>query len=183
MEWVASDGRKGKLTGHGKARTHSARSRKASSEKGEKSKEDKKDKAKDGDAAEDENPHAFTADEDSRMLEWKAGNNNLPWTKFGDEIGKTKEQCKERWNQIKPKDGYQNAGKEQGGGGGKGNQGAGGGGGGGNHQQQDQPKLTKRERKAQKQGQDQSKLPAVTGKMAGATTYPETTTPVAEATC
>jgi hypothetical protein len=69
VEWAASDGRKGKLTGPGKTRSHSGKNRKASSDKGEVKKEDtsKEDskKATGGDAgAEHENPHKFTPEED-----------------------------------------------------------------------------------------------------------------------
>ncbi|KAL5116513.1 hypothetical protein ACEQ8H_005634 [Pleosporales sp. CAS-2024a] len=151
VEWAASDGRKCRLSGQGQARSRGEKKAKASSEKGDKdvkesNKENQKPKEDPGDTADDENPHGFTKEEDERMLEWKAANDNKPWLVFAEEIGKTVEQCKERFRRIRPKDGNQNANKEQGS-----KDGGGGGKGGGNHAQQNSQKMSKREKKEAKQ--------------------------------
>jgi hypothetical protein len=153
VEWVASDGRKGKLSGHGESRSHGEANKKVPSEKGGDAPKDwkNKDNKKEKVMAEDDNPHGFTKDEDEKMLEWKATNSNKPWTTFADEIGKSADQCKERFKQIRSKDSNQNTSndKSNGGGGGKGggngggqNNGGGEGGGG------DQQNLTKKQKKA-----------------------------------
>jgi hypothetical protein len=132
VEWVASDGRKGKLTGPGKTRSHRSRSRKASSEKGAKtagcsekkdSQKENKTNGKDGKndannnvANDKDDPPGWSAEEDQKLLDWKAEHKNGPWLKCADEIGKPQFQCKERWKQIQPKSNDQNAGKAQGGG-------------------------------------------------------------------
>jgi hypothetical protein len=152
VEWAASDGRKGKLNGPGKTRSHSGKSGNASSEKGDKPTKDETKKQERKDAAEDENPYNFTPEQDKQLLEWKAANGSAPWAKCAEEIGKSTDQCKERFKQIRPKDENQGAPKETGGGGG------GNGGGGGQQQQQGQQKLTNKEKKAlKKQNQDQNK--------------------------
>lgn len=151
VEWAASDGRKGKLMGPGKTRAYGEVERTATSEKGAQAvkgrqvkKNDNQGEA-DDDAGEDENPHGFTKEEDEKMIEWRIANDGKPWQTFADDIGKTKEQCRERFKHIQPKDFGEKVKAQKGGDGG-------GGGGGGQQNQQQEKKLTKKEKKAMRQG-------------------------------
>jgi hypothetical protein len=153
VEWTASDGRKGKLMGPGKARTEDNGSKKAVSEK-------------DGnagtvaaavatvaagaEAADDNNPHGFTAEQDKQVVDWKSKNVGKPWALCAEEVGKSGDQCKERFKQLNAKNGNQGGGNDQGG---KTE-------GGDTQQDSSQKKLTNRERKAAnkeyKQGKGQN---------------------------
>lgn len=46
----------------------------------------------------------WTEELDRKLLEWKAHNHTKPWHIIGHELGKAKEECKERFQLIKPKD-------------------------------------------------------------------------------
>ena len=46
----------------------------------------------------------WTEELDKKLLEWKAHNHTKPWHIIGHELGKGKEECKERFQLIKPKD-------------------------------------------------------------------------------
>ncbi|KAH7395383.1 hypothetical protein DE146DRAFT_106446 [Phaeosphaeria sp. MPI-PUGE-AT-0046c] len=149
VEWAASDGRKGKLTGPGKTRAYGEVMHTAPVEKGGQAttgrptENSEAGKAGNGDGGEEDNPHGFTPDEDNKMIQWKTANPSGQWKIFADEIGKQPSQCKERWRQIQPKDNDQNPGAQQGRKGGCGPQ---------NQQQPQEKKLTKKEKKALKQG-------------------------------
>jgi hypothetical protein len=161
VEWVASDGRKGTLTGPGKARAQDISGRKPSSDKGTKVEEapDKRGERKENKAIEmenvkgkekandldDDNPDGWTAEEDKKLLDWKAENGTKAWALCAGEVGRPQHECKERWKHIQPKSGDQNVGQAQ-----VGSQDAGqvqGSSGGGQQQQQ----LTKKGKKALKQ--------------------------------
>jgi hypothetical protein len=45
----------------------------------------------------------WTEELDKKLLEWKAHNHTKPWHLIGNELGKAKEECKERFQLIKPK--------------------------------------------------------------------------------
>lgn len=128
--------------GPGKMRAYSEEVRKASSENGGQEKKTDHQGEDDKDAGKDENPHGFTKDEDEKMIEWRIANDGKPWQTFADGIGKTKEQCRERFKQIQPKDFGEKVKAQKGGGGG----------GGGQQNQQQEKKLTKKEKKAMRQG-------------------------------
>ncbi|KAH8704424.1 hypothetical protein GQ44DRAFT_778111 [Phaeosphaeriaceae sp. PMI808] len=113
IEWAASDGRKGKLTGIGRTRSASEKGNKSSLEKDAKNSGQKEEQAKAENTQDSDNPHGFTAEEDKRMLDWKAGNATTAWKGFADEIGRQVHECRERFKQIKPKDEGQSAAKPQ----------------------------------------------------------------------
>ncbi|KAG9203873.1 hypothetical protein G6514_002034 [Epicoccum nigrum] len=57
----------------------------------------------------------WTEELDKKLLEWKAHNHTKPWHIIGHELGKGKEECKERFQLIKPKDWRPASGAKQGG--------------------------------------------------------------------
>jgi hypothetical protein len=95
----------------------------------------------------DNNPHGFTGEDDKKMLEWKSNNATKPWTMFAAEIGKTSDQCKERFKQIKPKDWKPNDAKGKSGGAGD----------------QKQSKKDKKQNQTWNQGQSNKKNDEATG--------------------
>ncbi|KAF2855897.1 hypothetical protein T440DRAFT_385452 [Plenodomus tracheiphilus IPT5] len=129
VEWTASDGRKGKLTGSGRQRLTAAslakvdsakeangaktNSKKAATEKAASeaggmfglfdapdndTKSDKKDQSKDDNASD------WTQQQDERLMKLKTENPNLSWSEIAVEVGKSADQCKGRFKNIKPKD-------------------------------------------------------------------------------
>jgi hypothetical protein len=76
------------------------------------------DNAKDDDNAA-EGSSDWTADQDAELMKFKSENASMSWEAIAEKLGKgTKESCKTRFNEIKPKD-WKPQGKGQGGGGGK----------------------------------------------------------------
>ncbi|CAO2654992.1 Nn.00g117250.m01.CDS01 [Neocucurbitaria sp. VM-36] len=145
VEWAASDGRKGKLTGTGRQRLTAASLAKVPSER--RSAKDALDvkveekkaatenaasmigglfggldldgAAAGGDAKKDGNDSAntWTAEDDKKMMDWRNENPNAPWLSFAEEIKKSVAECKDHFRQIKPADWKPNAAKAKGGGG------------------------------------------------------------------
>lgn len=162
IEWAASDGRRGALTGKGKLRLTKAALAKVPAQpapaNGANTPASKKKLVSvansaaaggggdflgalwsafpDANAAEDDqkqdapNPHGFTEEQDKDLMRLKTENVGQSWAKIGETVGKSGDHCKERFNQIKPKDwkpaNVQGKGKNKGGGeGGKKNKGQG----------------------------------------------------------
>lgn len=125
VEWAASDGRKGKLTGPGTVRLseHHVSSKKGSVKGGTAKAQEKANVGGDDGpglfglfdgplAGNDDNTPApkpttssdWSQEDDKRLMDWKSENPSAAWQVFAGEIGKTKEQCQERFKEIKPKD-------------------------------------------------------------------------------
>ncbi|KAF9694499.1 hypothetical protein EKO04_007653 [Ascochyta lentis] len=122
IEWTASDGRRGRLTGQGKPRLTPANLAQVPSGKVSVKATSKKDAAEDdvcgflGGAMFDEAPAAtandktaqndtsannsWTAEQDKKLMNMK--NENKSWTEIVEDIGKDQKQCKDRFNKIKP---------------------------------------------------------------------------------
>ncbi|KAJ4368403.1 hypothetical protein N0V83_006760 [Neocucurbitaria cava] len=134
IEWVASDGRKGKLTGAGRQRLTEASLAKVPSEKRTVkealSVKDKEKKAateksasmvgdlfggmdlNEGAAGRDtkkkqndgDKANTWTAEEDKKMMDWKNENPSAPWAAFAEEVNKSVDECKAHFKDIKPAD-------------------------------------------------------------------------------
>ncbi|KAH7398557.1 hypothetical protein BKA66DRAFT_437604 [Pyrenochaeta sp. MPI-SDFR-AT-0127] len=137
IEWTASDGRKGKLTGRGKQRLTAASLAKIPSEKRSVNHAFTKTSEKKhvgtiktvsnmgelflgGDALDEHNNMAannngWTEEQDKRLMEIKTDEPSTPWNKIAEEVGKPQDQCKERFKQIKPGDWKPNVAKRSGG--------------------------------------------------------------------
>ncbi len=53
---------------------------------------------------EDDDSEEWTKEDDEKILDWKRNQSGKPWARFADEIGKSVQQCKDRWVKIKPED-------------------------------------------------------------------------------
>ncbi|KAJ4379590.1 hypothetical protein N0V86_004771 [Didymella sp. IMI 355093] len=136
IEWAASDGRRGRLTGPGKPRLAAASLAQVAERKGPSAKTASKKAAEEdggvfGGGLSDDAPAAsaktadddkpadgkWTEEEDKKLLELRAANINGPWDDVANELCKKSYECKDRFKQIKPKDFKPN--NVKGGGGGK----------------------------------------------------------------
>ncbi|KAF2627236.1 hypothetical protein BU25DRAFT_431790 [Macroventuria anomochaeta] len=127
IEWAASDGRRGRLTGPGKPRLTATNLAQVPESKVSVKAASKKDAAEDdiggllgggdlfGDGpaapatdkvAEDDKPadSGWTKEQDDKLLELRAENPSGPWVDTAKELDKKEHECKNRFKQIKPKD-------------------------------------------------------------------------------
>lgn len=137
MEWTASDGRKGRLTGAGKRRLTAANLAQVPSEKrlvadalntkGERKSITTKPFSNLGDlfvvgdgAVDHENNKSsndtWTDEQDKKLMGMKTAGINMSWAEIAEKVGKSKAQCGVRFNQIKSKDSKSKAANENRGG-------------------------------------------------------------------
>ncbi|KAJ4990480.1 hypothetical protein SVAN01_03927 [Stagonosporopsis vannaccii] len=126
IEWAASDGRRGRLTGPGKPRLTAAGPLPAHDAKIVVDNHPGNDDgvlgmmSPFGEAVaptaaaasakgEDSANSGWTKDQDEKLLELRAGNG--PWATTAEELGKKEHECRERFKQIKPADWRPNKGK------------------------------------------------------------------------
>ncbi|KAL1597996.1 hypothetical protein SLS60_008484 [Paraconiothyrium brasiliense] len=123
LEWAASDGRRGTLTGQGKPRllnaldaAAAAKNQAKTTNQPTKAPNEAKDEAggQSNDSGEIEykkgvsNEYGFTDEQDKTIMRMKNENPGTQWDRIAEATGKNKDQCKERFQQIKP-DGWKPA--------------------------------------------------------------------------